>query len=57
VGAGVSRRSVLGIGTTVEPAFPETVVKRPATAAQPSFKVRTNAGVIEVMRTAGSEAA
>ena len=41
----------------MEPAFPETVVKRPAMAAQPSFKVHTNAGVVEVMRTAGSEAA
>jgi hypothetical protein len=51
----------------MEPAFPETVVstfrldgsivKGPATAAQPSFKVRTNAAVVEVMRMAGSKAA
>ena len=31
-----------------------SIVKGPATAAQPSFKVRTNAGVVEVMRTAPS---
>lgn len=31
-----------------------SIVKGPATAAQPSFEVRTNAGVVEVMRSAPS---